>query len=83
MTINAVPPTAPEIIKTPPVNPNVNRNPGDDLKLPSDKPMGEVRGGEASPSPDDDEEPEDTDAADDDSAGKSEDEADDESQPAQ
>ncbi len=67
-----VPPTAPEIIKTPPTNPMVDGNPGDNLQLPSDKPMGEVRGGNAVPAPDDDNEPEDTDAADDDSDDKSE-----------
>ena len=74
MTINAVPPTAPEIIRTPPINPNVNRNPGDDLKLPSDKPMGEVRGGDAN-APDADIDSDEPDEGDDEPKDDSEDKA--------
>lgn len=52
MSINAVPPTAPEVIKTPPASPNVNGNPGDDMQLPSDKPMGGKRGDANAPDED-------------------------------
>ena len=47
-----VPPTSPEIIKTPPTNPIVDGNPGDDLQLPADKPMGDMSGDADAPDED-------------------------------